>query len=300
MRSTFEKARLGGALLALAVFAVSAPAAAGVRYTTVTKTSSGDTSTARVEAEGQAIRIEFQDRGDATFGAGDYLVSQDGGATIFWVEPKKQRYAEIDFERIAQITGRILQGVPALFWVKIEEPRVAKLFEEEGPVLHGLPTRHARYLMTYRERSRLTLPSRRGANSTREETWSQVIQDVWYSLEVAAPSADIWMRDRFRRSGYEDLDRFLAAETSLIEGFPLRVETFKVSASRDLEQTRVRLSRDRSSVSQTFYLGSGFKEREIQYTANRSEVTALETTAEPLAIERFRPPAGFAAKTAAR
>jgi hypothetical protein len=239
-----------------------------------------------------AIRVEFLERGEAIFGRGDYLVTEDGGDTIYWVEPRKRRFARVDFDRLARTLGRLLQGIPGVYWVRIEEPEVRKLFEEEAPPLLGLPTRHVRYLMTYRDRSRLTLPARRGVTSTRQETWNHVVEDVWLSAAVAAPRHDFWLRDRWR-SGYEDLDRLLAAEASMLQGFPLRVETVAVAATRDLEHTRVRLESDRHSVTQEFYLGDAAPRREIEYTRTVTEVSELESTAAPIDPQRFRPPDGF-------
>jgi len=146
--------------------------------------------------------------------------------------------------------------------------------------------------MTYRDRSRLTLPARHGVESTRQETWNHVVQDVWTTDAVEAPRHDFWLRDRIR-SGYEDLDRLLDAEASMLHGFPLRVETVTVAATRDLDYTRVRLESDRHSVTQQFYLGSAASQRQIDYARTASEVTALESTSEPIDAERFRPPAGF-------
>jgi hypothetical protein len=280
------------ALVGLVLLSLAAPAGAGMRYTVTTESSRGERTAARVEAEGEAVRVEFRERGEAMFGRGDYLVTEDGGATIYWVEPRKRRFARVDFERLAQTLGRLLQGIPGVYWVRIEEPEVRKLFEEEAPPLLGLPTRHVRYLMTYRDRSRLTLPARRGVSSTRQETWNHVVEDVWLTGAVAAPRHDFWLRDRWR-SGYEDLDRLLAAEAGMRQGFPLRIERVAVAATRDLEHTRVRLESDRHSVTQEVYLGDAAPRREIEYTRTVTEVSELEPTAEPIDVARFRPPADF-------
>ena len=278
-------------LAVLAGLAVAAPAVAGVRYTAVTHTSHGDRSIVAVETEGAGTRVEFRDR-NADFRAGDYLVTADGGDTLYWVEPRKRRYSAVDLEALAQLVGRVMQGIPGVFWQRIDEPRVEKLFEAAGPVVLGHPTRHLRFLMTYRERSRVTLPAKHGATSTREETWNQVVHDVWVTDAVAVPRIDTWMKTRFR-TFYPDLDRFLAAEASLDQGFPLRSETVRVAASRDLDRTRVWLSRAGSSIAQQAWIGAGFPAREIEWYSTLTEVTALELTGEPIAGERFQPPAGF-------
>ena len=265
----------------------------GVRYSAVTENAERERGWVVVEAEGDDLRVEFRERGDGMFRNGDYLITADGGTTIYWVEPKKQRYSVLDLERIAGLTGRLLRGIPGVIGLEIDEPRVEKLFEEEAAPILGQPTRHARYLMTYRERTRITQPTKNGVESTREETWRQVVQDVWFTHAIVAQSHDFWIRDRFD-SGFADLDRLLAAENSLLEGFPLRVETVEVASSRDLSRTRLELSRSGRSVSHEAFLGAGSKKKDVSYTRRVTEVVQLETTPAPLAAERFLPPPGFA------
>jgi hypothetical protein len=153
--------------------------------------------------------------------------------------------------------------------------------------------------MTYRERTRMTLPARHGATSSREETWNQIVQDLWIADDIAAPSADVWLRERYK-SGYPDLDRLLAAEAGMVEGFPLRIETARVAATRDLERTRVHLSRDHDSISQKIWIGNGFPPKDIQWTSSKTEVSALEVTTQPIPAERFQPPAGYTRREAER
>ena len=117
-----------------------------------------------VEAEGPGIRVEFQDAGDEMFSRGDVLVSADAGETVYLLDNRKHRYSEIDLRALARITGRILKGVPGVFGLEIAEPRIEKLFEADGPEMLGQPTRHARYLMSYEERERLTTPAREAAS----------------------------------------------------------------------------------------------------------------------------------------
>lgn len=278
-----------GALCGLAMLTMAGPVAGGVRYTAVTK---GDhDGAALVEAEGAAIRVEFPERGMG-FGKGDYLVSEDGGETIYWVQTKKRHYVRLDLDRLAAMAGRIAEGIPGVFWIHIEEPQVYRLFEEETEPLLGYPTRHVRYLMTYRSRMRVTLPAKHGAKSTREETWHQVVQDVWLTDAIDAPDASFWLRDRLR-TGNADLDGLLAAQNRLTEGFPLRVETTRATSTRDLERTRVRLEGDTTSVSQSFYSGSGVPKQDLDFDKSTTEVVAFELTDGAIDPQRFRPPADF-------
>ena len=151
------------ALTLLAGFASQVAVFGGVRYVAATETSSGDKGRIAVEAEGTGIRVEFQDAGDEMFSRGDVLVSADSGATVYLLDVKKQRYSEIDLRALARITGRILKGIPGVFGLEIAAPRVEKLFEVDGPEMLGHATRHARYLLSYEERERLTTLRMNGA-----------------------------------------------------------------------------------------------------------------------------------------
>ena len=279
------------ALTLLAGFAPQVAVFGGVKYVAATETSSGDKGRIAVEAEGAGIRVEFQDAGDEMFSRGDVLVSADSGATVYLLDVKKQRYSEIDLRALARITGRILKGIPGVFGLEIAAPRVEKLFEVDGPEMLGHATRHARYLLSYEERERLTTPARGGVESTKTESWHQIVQDVWFMREIGVPSHDFWLRDRFR-SGYPELDRLLAAENSLLEGFPLRVDSFEARSTRELSHTRVALADAGLVVSQRAFVGDTVKKRDLA-TSQRSMVVVELETEDAIPPARFAPPEGY-------
>lgn len=284
-------------LLLLTGLTLTAPAGAGVRYETLTRTSDGDRSVQRIEVDGPKTRIDFLAGGQGAFGKSTYLISQDSGDHVVWVEPKKKRAAEVDLDAMARVAGRLMEGIPGIFWLKIEEPRIEKVFEEEAEPLFGLPVRHARFVMTYEDRSRVTLPAKKGITSTRDKTYHQVVQDVWFTEALAVPGAEFWIRPRFQ-SGYRDLDRFLAAENRLTRGFPLRIETVEVAATHDLERSRLRLGKSRTSLEQSFYLGSGRLRRgSVEFEKKTVVVTFLEVSDRPIPSERFEVPRGFERRT---
>ena len=274
--------------------AASSPALAGVRYVAATQSSSGDKGRIAVEAEGPGIRVEFQDAGDEMFSKGDVLVSADAGATVYILDNKKRRYSEVDLKALGRITGRILKEVPGVFGTEIAVPRIEKLFDVDGPEMLGQATRHARYLLSYEERVRTTVPAKDGVEGAKTETWHQIVQDVWFSREIALPSHDFWLRERFR-TGFPELDRLLAAEFSKLEGLPVRIESFEVRSTRDLSNSRVTLSSAGHTVSHASFVGDGVRNRDLDSSHRSMSLVELSTDGPAIAPSRFAPPDGFQA-----
>lgn len=261
-------------------------ARAAVRYMAATTTAEGASGLVVVEAEGAAIRVEYQEHGDSEFKNGDVLVTQDGGATLFWIEPRKKRYSDLDPGLLPELGRGESNPVPESSG--IESPLLTKLFEEDVPAMLGHPTRHARYLLTFRSRSGVA-----GGKGAGAMVWNQVVQDVWYTRSVRPAESDFWLRDRFR-TGHEELDRLLGAEKSLLDGFPLRVETFHVVSTHELSKgARATLESSHESVSHESFLGGELKKRDLEVSRRATEVVQLESSAPPIDADRFAPPSGF-------
>ncbi|HEX4951811.1 MAG TPA: hypothetical protein VF017_00235 [Thermoanaerobaculia bacterium] len=292
MSQELNRSRTRDWLVAVGLGLIALPAWAGLRYRTESRDQGGRARVTEVAVEGSQVRVEFG-RSQYFFGKGDYLLTSDGFETLRWLVPKKKHYFEMDLGDVLGMMGRIAGGgIPIVFEVDIEEPRVEKVFEVDAEPLHGLPTRHARFVMSYRNRTRTMLPSRFGVKREQKETWFQVVQDVWFTDTLVEPALERWLRP-VERTGNRGRDRLLVAESSQIPGFPLRIETVTTSSTRDLETTRIRLGGLGIRIDKKFYLGEGFRSAEIDVRRRTTEVVFLERITGPISAELFQIPAGY-------
>jgi hypothetical protein len=201
--------------LILTLLLAATPSWAGVTYTAVTRTIIGSKSSAgdfRVQGwvSGNHARMEFLRSDLPELGSGTYLVSSDGGETVFLVNPKERTFERWDVNSMMENMANMMRTFRGEMKVRFEEPKVEKLLEEKGPSMHGMPTRHFRYRTSYR------------ASLGDTETIATVVEeDIWTTDAIAEPGVKAFLNKR-ASTGDEQLDRILMAEMSKVPGFPLK------------------------------------------------------------------------------
>lgn len=219
MRRSHSPLRRLSAVLAavVALAAAAAPAEAAIRYTadTTVEAEGQKPQRTRVEAwvDGPNAKISFAEAGVPTVRKGQYLLTRDGGQTVFLVDPEEKTYAEWNLAAFLQSFGAIMQSIQPLVNLKIENVEVARLAEEAGGALHGIDTTHRRFRTEYDMTIRIM-----GMGRTNHV---ETVQDVWSTTELGDPGLGVWLRN-VPATGFEDLDRLVSAEMATVQGFPLK------------------------------------------------------------------------------
>jgi hypothetical protein len=216
-------AALGLAALALAV----APAAAGIRYKAVTKNQDPAGRASQTVVDGQVsggkARVEFRESANPFTAAGSYLITKDGGRTVYLVNPEDKTWAVFDVEQMLGAMGGVLQSMGPLLKLEFTDPKVEKLGEEDGGTVAGLPTRHSRFRTSYSMKVKVL-----GMGQATEVVTDQ---EIWATSAVSDAGLGVWLRSSSPRTGNEQLDKLIAAEAGKVTGFPLKTVT--VSTSKD-------------------------------------------------------------------
>lgn len=209
-------------MVALAIIALAVPALAGVEFVAVTRGDSGLVE-ARVRAlvSGSNIRVEYLEGEGA--GPGEYMVSRDGGKTLYWVEPATHTYAKYDTEEMMSAVGAMVQGVRGTMRVRFQSPKIEKLLEEDGGPVAGVPTRHYRYRTTY-----VSTAESMGVVKTISTT---VEEDIWSSTELKDPALGAWLNKTPAKTGDVQFDSIIAAEMNKVQGFPVK----RITVTRSVE-----------------------------------------------------------------
>lgn len=203
---------------AVLLAAMALPASAGVYYEADTTTSGGDrTTTMKVKAwvDGDRARVEFEEASGQPFiSEGAYLVTTDGGKTVYLVDPAEKTYSEWDIAAMLQTAGAMMESVGGMIDFEISDPEVEQLLAEDGGSLLGLPTRHYRYRTRYSMKMKVL--------GMRQSNESETVQDLWVTDQLDELALGVWLRNEPPASGNEDLDRLIAAEFEKVQGFPLK------------------------------------------------------------------------------
>ncbi|HWR37667.1 MAG TPA: DUF4412 domain-containing protein [Clostridia bacterium] len=200
----------------LLVLAISTTAFAGVTFTSTSQTEqNGKTSKTRVKASvsGQNARIEFlENEDDPIFTPGRYLLSRDGGKTMYLVDPAQKTLSPIDFTEITKEMTATMQRLNVK--ASVGAPKMTKVLDLPGKPVAGLATRHYRYQTQYTTTLEV-LGQKTGIETA-------VTDDLWTTKALVDPALGVWLRKEAVSTGDANADALLKSEMSKASGFPVK------------------------------------------------------------------------------
>jgi hypothetical protein len=270
----YPKRFIPALILALTAVA-SAPAFAGVHYKSVTKTEDAQTKDSSIAVEGwvsgEKARVEFKESANPMAKQGAWLLTKDGGKTMYLVDPEEKTYAEWNLQAMLGVVGSVMQGMGPLLKIEFSDPKVEKLLEEDGGTVVGISTRHYRFRTSYNMKIRV-LGMGNEANVVTE-------QDIWATDRLQDIALGVWLRSDPPRTGNEQFDKLIAAEAGKTQGFPLKMVT--VSTTTQKKGNKQTVTRSTMEVTQldtsanvpgsSFEIPGGYKETQLMPTAEGGE-----------------------------
>lgn len=218
-----------------------APAEAGYRYqaTSTTTPEKGKPQVTEVEAwvEGPNAKIVFRESGQPMVEAGQYLLTRDGGKTLYIVDPEEETYAAMDLSAMLSTLGSVMEGLGGMIDMEFRDVEVEKLADEPGGERLGRPVRHLKYRTAY------TLAIK--VFGMKRENRVEAIQDAWVTDALDAEGFGVWLRSN-PPTGFAGLDELIEAEMEKVSGFPL--ETVIVSTTEGQKGKRSSTSRMETRV----------------------------------------------------
>jgi hypothetical protein len=249
--------------LVLALLAVS-PALAGVHYKADTVTSGSQSGRTSVEAwvDGPKAKIVFTESDQPMMGRNDYLVTTDGGKTLYLVDPDEETYMEWNLEGMLATVGSAMESMKGLVNLEFSDANVEKLAEEPGGEILGYPTTHYRYRTSYT--TSVKVMGMKRASST------ETVQDVWTTGAFDAAALGVWLRNEPPATGIEGLDELIAAEMDKVTGLPLKSVSVSTTTGQKgkrqgsaTTETEVTLIEEVSVPAETFEIPAGYTRQEM-------------------------------------
>lgn len=257
-------------LLAAASAAAASPAFAGTHYIAVTRSEGPRTGVMEVESwvSGDKARIEFRQSDNPMARSGTYLLTRDGGHTLYLVNPQEKTYTEWNLDAMLGMMGGILGGgLGPLLKIELSDPKVQKVLEEDGGTIAGQPTRHVRYHTTYTMKVKV-LGMGRATETASDE-------DLWVTTKPLDAGVGVWLRTDPPRTGNRDFDQLLAGQWQHIDGFPMRTVTVTTNTDSKGKQSVTKRTMEVTEFGTAavpdsrFELPAGYQERQLAPPPNR-------------------------------
>lgn len=253
---------------ALAFALLASPAFAGFHYraTTVTEAATGRggmNMTVEGWIDGKSAKIEFRESNHPAMGAGQYLLTQDGGETVYLVDPKEKTYAVWDLRAMLGMAGGMMQGIGPVLKLDFSDPKVEKVADDDGGSILGFPTRHIRTRTTYSLTVKVFGMGR--TNQVESE------DDTWWSAKLLDPGFGVWLRADPPRTGNPQLDKLIDAQAAASrgKGFPLKKVTVQTSTDKSGKKSVTKSTMEVKELAPaavpaaTFALPAGYQKTEM-------------------------------------
>jgi hypothetical protein len=255
--------------LVVAMFLLALPSWAGIHYKSVTKTEGGGAGdiTAEGWVAGDKAKVAFvESNGNPIARKGTYILTKDGGKTLYLVDPEEKTYAEWSLQGMLGTVGAIMNGMGPLLKIQFSEPKVEKLAEDDGGTVAGLPTRHYKYRTSYT----MTVKVLGMGNVT------DVVQEqeVWATTKLSDIGLGVWLRSDPPRTGNAEFDKMISAEAGKFQGFPLKTVTVSTSTAKKATTTRqtmevTELNASATIPATTFEIPAGYEQAEAPVLPGR-------------------------------
>lgn len=231
---------------------------AGWVYTASTRGEGSDqaqdaNNTVKGWIDGNKARIEIVESANPMLPQQSYLISSDGGQTLFLVNPRDRTYSRWDINAMIGLAG----GAMDMMGMSFTTPNVEKLVDEPGPNLLGFSTRHYRFLTTYALNMNF-LGIRKSTEFKQEE-------DIWATDQLKDEGFNAWLNQRPNKTGNAKFDKLIEAELSKIRGFPLKRISVTTQKDSDGNTVTIKTITEVTSLSKAD-IPSGFFERPQDYT----------------------------------
>ena len=204
------------ALVVAAAFAT--PAAAGLYFEqTVETTGRGQAADMRVRgwADGDKVRIDYLDSQHGVLKEGQYLLTRDGGKTVFLIDPERKTYSQWDMAAVFSMLGNLEEASAGMVKIDFREPIAEPLGTRRGEPLLGYETNRHRWRTGYVMDMKVAFMDR----SDRIETLSE----AWVTPTLDDPALRIWFNATPPTTGDPELDLILTAQTERIDGMVLKL-----------------------------------------------------------------------------
>jgi hypothetical protein len=253
-------------ILFLILVLTALPAFAGIHYKAVTTTEGAQNEAGNMQVEGwvsgDKARVEFKESGNPMAKQGAYLITKDGGKTIYLVDPEEKTYAEWDLQAMLGMVGNVMQGMGPLLKIEFSDPKVEKLLDEDGGTVAGLPTRHTRHRTSYTMKVKVLGMGNEASVVTE--------QDIWATDRLQDIALGVWLRSDPPRTGNAQFDKLVAAEADKAKGFPLKTVTVSTTTQKKGRTTTTRstmqvteLDTSANVAAASFEIPAGYQETQL-------------------------------------
>jgi hypothetical protein len=202
-------------ILIAALFFAAVPAFAGVSYKfqSVSTGMQSSTIAGTVQVEGTNMRIDFTSGDGTLFKSDSILLTSDGGKTLQVFDPTTKTYFEVPVDQLLGGATAALKNLGAMMKISFDNPQASAKDEGDGGTIEGYPTRKSQLDASFDINIDMSGQKMNSHMSLTTERWT--------TDKISASFVNVFQTQGIR-TGVEAVDKLIAAQESLPNGFPLK------------------------------------------------------------------------------
>jgi hypothetical protein len=179
-----------------------------------------------VEGPNAKVVIQEASQVNPLLGEGKYLLTNDGGETLYLVDPKENTHAKLDLNELLGLAGAFIES--GMFNMEVANHTIEELDRGDGPEMHGYNTDYYKYRTSYDLEIKIMGMKRANHYVMENEFWS--------AEDLDATGFQAWMRPR--KTGFDAVDTLLEGELQKVKGFPFKsVTTTRTEGGKKNQET---------------------------------------------------------------
>ena len=183
--------------------------------------------------DGENGKFIFEEcTGSPLAATGNYLVTTDGGKTIYNVDPVKKTYSPFNLDEMLKLAGSMMNMAQGMVKMEFSDPVIEILEEKAGEEMQGLPTSFRKIRTTYEMQMKIIGMTRLMDIETVEESWT--------TNKLGDTAFGAWLRTDPAPTGNEDLDRLISTQMKEMKGYPLKMVQATTTTTWNKQKTKVK------------------------------------------------------------
>lgn len=223
---------LTAVFVVLAVTAAVVPVHAGITFeqkVTSSGAGRGMEMTIRGWAEDGKAKILYEESNNEIMGDGSYLLTLDGGETVYLINPKEKTYSEFDMAQMMSFLTSLEEASGGMVNIDFEDPMSETLATGPGEPVLGYATTHHKWRSGYTMKMKMAF--------MKQENRIETVTDAWVTTEVFDPGLYSWLRAMPTTTGDPELDEILTQDMDKIdEGLVLKMDQTMTTTNKKGKQ----------------------------------------------------------------
>ncbi len=211
--------------------------------------------------EGDLGKVLFDQKDkDNPMANGNYLLTQDGGATVYLVNPKDKTYTPFSIAKALSVLGSLTEATGGMISITFSDGYGEILGDEPGePILS-----HTTQKVSLRHGFTLTTSMKMIGRKTVSKMDTQT--ETWVAPDLKDAALNLWLRKGPPETGDSELDTVLRSAMIPLDGFPLKsistTTTTDKKGKEKVDQTEmtVTLLREETVPAAIFELPADYEE----------------------------------------